>query len=115
MVKMCSTLVLQVVERQSKLKRPELLRYASRVMKLDKEGESFMQKLNRLFMEAGAPPSYLFPALCPLSLSRYRQYSRRMQIVLKGKKTASISQSLLSLVIALSRQRQHSGPNQIVY
>ncbi|KAK9907686.1 hypothetical protein WJX75_008105 [Coccomyxa subellipsoidea] len=42
-----------VVERQSKLKRPELLRYASRVMKLDKEGESFMQKLNRLFMEAG--------------------------------------------------------------
>ncbi len=46
---------LQVVERQSKLKRPELLRYASRVMKLeDLEGESFMQKLNRLFTEAGA-------------------------------------------------------------
>ncbi|CAL8463057.1 g2591 [Coccomyxa elongata] len=43
-----------VVERQSKLKRPELLRYASRVMKLeDLEGESFMQRLNRLFTEAG--------------------------------------------------------------
>lgn len=49
--------VAQVVERQSKLKRPELLRYASRVMKLeDLEGESFMQKLNRLFTEAGAWP-----------------------------------------------------------
>ncbi|BDA47962.1 ABC transporter G family member 36 [Coccomyxa sp. Obi] len=42
-----------VVERQSKLKRPELLRYASRVMKLGQEGESFLQKLNRLFTEAG--------------------------------------------------------------
>ncbi len=52
-----------MVERQSKLKRPELLRYASRVMKLDKEGESFMQKLNRLFMEAGAPPFFPYTLL----------------------------------------------------
>lgn len=36
-----------------KLKQEELEKYASEVMMLDEKGETFVQKLNRLFMEAG--------------------------------------------------------------
>ena len=40
--------------RHSQLGRAQLDEYASRVMALDEEGESFVQKIHRLFTEAGA-------------------------------------------------------------
>ena len=40
--------------RHSQLGRAQLDDYASRVMALDEEGESFVQKIHRLFTEAGA-------------------------------------------------------------
>lgn len=39
--------------RNSQLGRAQLDEYASRVMALDEEGESFVQKIHRLFTEAG--------------------------------------------------------------
>ena len=39
--------------RHSQLGRAQLDEYASRVMALDGEGESFVQKIHRLFTEAG--------------------------------------------------------------
>lgn len=40
--------------RHSQLGRAQLDEYASQVMALDEEGESFVQKIHRLFTEAGA-------------------------------------------------------------
>ena len=40
--------------RHSQLGRAQLDDYASQVMALDEEGESFVQKIHRLFTEAGA-------------------------------------------------------------
>ena len=40
--------------RHSQLGRAQLDEYASKVMALDEEGESFVQKIHRLFTEAGA-------------------------------------------------------------
>ena len=41
------------LSRHSQLGRAQLDEYASRVMALDGEGESFVQKIHRLFTEAG--------------------------------------------------------------
>lgn len=40
--------------RRSQLDRKQLDEYASRVMALEDDGESFVQKMHRLFSEAGA-------------------------------------------------------------
>ena len=40
--------------RGSQLDRKQLDEYASRVMALENDGESFVQKIHRLFSEAGA-------------------------------------------------------------
>ncbi len=41
------------VQKPLRLKQQELEKYASEVMMLDEKGETFVQKLNRLFTEAG--------------------------------------------------------------
>ena len=46
--------------RHSQLGRAQLDEYASKVMALDEEGESFVQKIHRLFTEAGAPRKALY-------------------------------------------------------
>ncbi len=42
--------------RREQLKRGQLQRFASKLIHLNEEGESFMQKLHRLVEEAGARP-----------------------------------------------------------
>jgi hypothetical protein len=55
------------VKKPRKLKQLELEEYASKVMRLDEQGESFMHKINRLFMEAGASlGSSLIPVLATM-------------------------------------------------
>ena len=41
--------------RNSQMPQSQLNDYASRVMALDDEGESFVQRIHRLFTEAGTP------------------------------------------------------------